>query len=218
MFNDLESFGNLPDNIKKMLFAYQEKMELKFAYDIHDAIGSNLSALCFLSTTLNQQQPDLKIAQEINKIALQANDQIRHMCKLLAPPELKSKDLSIILGLFSQNIANLYSINCSFRHLGQIFPFNKESIYHLYRISQEAVTNAILHGKAHKIELELQTTPESFLLSIKDNGQGLKNQSSKFGMGLTIMKERANEINSSLTIDSKPGQGTILTISNNCSP
>jgi two-component system CheB/CheR fusion protein len=83
---------------------------------------------------------------------------------------------------------------------------------HLYRITQEAVSNSVRHGKASRIEIEISADPYCIVLSIKDNGKGLPPlDAEREGMGLRIMSYRSDMIGGELGIRRNPdGHGTIV--------
>ena len=80
---------------------------------------------------------------------------------------------------------------------------------HLCRIAQEAVTNALKHGRAQRVEIGLSSTPEQIILTVRDNGVGFrKNESLQRGLGLRIMNYRAGMIGGTFAIRKKTGRGT----------
>jgi signal transduction histidine kinase len=82
---------------------------------------------------------------------------------------------------------------------------------HLYRIAQEAVSNAIKHDKAGEVAIQLQTAGERTSLSVHDNGVGFPKAIPKQeGMGLRIMQSRAGMIGGSLSIEKGPAGGTTV--------
>jgi signal transduction histidine kinase len=83
---------------------------------------------------------------------------------------------------------------------------------HLYRIAQEAINNAIKHGKAQRIVVVLVQSPGAITLSIKDDGVGLpKTDSKSNGIGLRVMNYRAGMIGATLTIEGQRTGGTMVT-------
>ena len=83
---------------------------------------------------------------------------------------------------------------------------------HLYRIAQEAVTNAVKHGKSKRIEIGLAQTSTRITVMVKDDGVGFSaKHPKKGGMGLRIMQYRARVIGATLNLQSAPGKGTQLT-------
>jgi len=80
---------------------------------------------------------------------------------------------------------------------------------HLYRITQEAVTNSLKHGRAQKIKIGLSATPKRIILSVGDDGVGIKKSAGrKTGLGLRIMSYRAGMIGGTLVVQAKPEGGT----------
>jgi signal transduction histidine kinase len=85
---------------------------------------------------------------------------------------------------------------------------------HLYRIAQEAVHNAVRHGRANTVVIRLLVDGDQLTLGIKDDGIGFSGKPGKHdGMGLHVMRYRARLINALLAIESEPNGGTSLTCS-----
>jgi signal transduction histidine kinase len=85
---------------------------------------------------------------------------------------------------------------------------------HLYRIAQEAVTNALRHGHAQDIRISLAAENTRILLRVQDDGVGIREtQSEGRGMGLRIMRYRAGLINAAVDIVPAEGGGTLVTCS-----
>jgi two-component system, LuxR family, sensor kinase FixL len=82
---------------------------------------------------------------------------------------------------------------------------------HLFRIAQEAVTNAVRHGKARRVWIELAARKDGLRLQVRDDGVGLpRNLAPGQGMGLRTMRYRAEVIGAQLALKSRPGRGTIV--------
>jgi signal transduction histidine kinase len=87
--------------------------------------------------------------------------------------------------------------------------YDSTAAIHLYRIAQEAVSNAIKHGRANKIVISLRANEGQVVLTVSDNGTGVPAQAiRKNGMGLSIMKYRAQMIGGSVEIRGRPRAGT----------
>ena len=87
---------------------------------------------------------------------------------------------------------------------------------HLYRIAQEAVSNAVRHGKAKQVTIRFSGTGDQLVLTVQDDGCGLAGAPQDgTGMGLLIMKHRASMIGASLAVTSVPEHGTLVTCSVN---
>ena len=102
-----------------------------------------------------------------------------------------------------------------YKVIGTTYPLSSDLENNLFRIGQEALTNAIKYAKAHEIRIELVYEPTQCILRIKDNGQGfdVENQAMRNGFGLLGMAQRAERIRAELKIQSHLGQGTEIVVS-----
>jgi signal transduction histidine kinase len=93
------------------------------------------------------------------------------------------------------------------------FIFTETDASHLYRIAQEALTNASRHGHASLVDISLIATEEAFTLRITDNGVGfVRTAPSGSGMGLKIMKYRADMIGAKFEIAAHEPRGAAVTV------
>jgi signal transduction histidine kinase len=108
----------------------------------------------------------------------------------------------------------LYGLVVNFR--AEIWPeitLSEANASHLYRIAQEALTNAARHGRASKIDILLMVTKNTFLLRITDDGSGIGNPSKPVaGMGLKIMRYRAGMIGAKIEIGPNKPHGTVVRV------
>src|SRR6185369_2784971 len=85
---------------------------------------------------------------------------------------------------------------------------NHTQSVHLYRIAQEAINNAILHGQADRVEVQLEVEDSSVVMRIRDNGTGIAtNHKSKQGLGLRIMRHRSGALGGEFNITSERHRG-----------
>ncbi|HEY9659140.1 MAG TPA: ATP-binding protein, partial [Allocoleopsis sp.] len=99
--------------------------------------------------------------------------------------------------------------------VGTAYPLSSDLENNLFRIGQEALTNAIKYARAREIRIELVYEPTQCILRIKDDGRGfdVENQAMRNGFGLLGMAQRAERIKAELKIQSCSGQGTEITVS-----
>jgi signal transduction histidine kinase len=108
----------------------------------------------------------------------------------------------------------LFAIACHFTQRGAVPSLEANVVVQLYKIAQEALTNAIKHGKATRAAISLISTPEHLTLRIENNGlpfPDLRGHST--GMGLKIMSYRASLIGGSVDVKAKRSQGTLVSCS-----
>jgi signal transduction histidine kinase len=105
----------------------------------------------------------------------------------------------------------LAAVRCEYRTAGDVRVADPEVAQHLYRIAQEALSNAARHAQASRIRVEFRGTDSELTLQVEDDGVGLPAASPAGGMGLRTMRYRAQIMNGELTIGPGPGGGTRVT-------
>jgi signal transduction histidine kinase len=106
----------------------------------------------------------------------------------------------------------LFGIQCDLEKQGTVPELDPATVMQLYKIAQEALTNAIKHGKADKVRLKLRGEPNLVSLTIHNNGVPFPDlQIRSTGMGLRIMNYRASLIGGSLTIRASGSEGAVVT-------
>ena len=109
----------------------------------------------------------------------------------------------------ANRVADLFKVSCRFECPQPVFVMDNTKATHLYRIAQEAITNAIKHGRAQQIEIRLSPAPEQITLTVSDDGVGFEAAARQpKGMGLRIMNHRASMIGGTVNLQKKPGGGT----------
>ena len=181
--------------------------------DLHDSLGQKLTGAVYLSRALADQlteRPDARQnAERINAVLKDAVSQSRRIARGLAPMELAEAGLADALRRLAEDTTALYGVSCSFSgegHAGRLRGAEAEQLYH---IAQEAVTNAAKHSGATEISIVLESTPDGGEMVVEDNGRGLPEDARKgSGMGLRIMKHRADLIGGTLVIGPAKPAGT----------
>ena len=148
------------------------------------------------------------------KSARIVNDNVglaRDLARGLHPVELSSSGLANALRELAFRTSQMRSVTCHFECPRQVRIRDEAVALNLYRIAQEAVANAVKNGKASTITIKLVRNRKELTLTVKDNGKGFSTSKSHRGMGLHIMKYRADVIGARLTIESADGQGALVT-------
>jgi signal transduction histidine kinase len=204
------------------VLAISEREQRRIGHDLHDGLGQHLTALemkCFLlledmdGKDFAAQQKQLK--QQVERIGQDLRQCItltRSLARGLAPVPLKADGLMEGLKELAIRAAAPGRVECRFECTAPVLFEDSQTTGHLYRIAQEAVNNALKHAGAQRITVKLSRRPGMLQLEIKDNGRGLpKSRQSKLGMGLGIMRHRANVIGATLEMDSRPAGGVTVT-------
>ena len=163
---------------------------------------------------VRKSKADSDRAGEIARHVREAISQTRSLARGLSPVTLESEGLISALHELAANAERMFGMSCHIE-APQTVPLQAPAVTtHLYRIAQEAVSNAIKHGKAKEVTIRLTSEPERVLLQILDKGVGLcLPLAPRGGMGLSIMRYRAGMIGASFSIENGPAGGAIVTCS-----
>ena len=203
--------------LEKALFEIEERERRRIGYELHDGLGQLLTGISFKNWGLERklEKRSLREAEEAAEISMliaEAKEQVSRLSKGLSPVETDRAGLMAALESLALNNEKIFGIPCVFRCDRPVFVHNKSAIVQLYRIAQEAVTNAVKHGRPDHIEITLTRKYNKITMSIKDNGVGISgNPDDTNGMGLKIMRHRAGIINASFEVRRKAGEGTVVT-------
>lgn len=184
--------------------------------DLHDSLGGNLTGVALLTKGLAQSLgekavPEAALAREIVAAVNQAILQSRSIARGVCPVGLGKYGLVTGLQEYAINTSTMFGISCRSSTLGDVTVRDEITATHLYRIVQEAVANAIRHGKARNIDIRLDAGRGGLTLSVQDDGVGFSAASPpEGGMGLRSMHYRADVVGASLSITSTPGKGTLV--------
>lgn len=185
------------------------------AQELHDGLGQELTGLGFISRSLEglmKGGEESKRAARLTEGLQHALEQIRGLARGVSPVAPETEGLMTALAQLAESVSAATGVRCVFECAGNVFVDQNPIAVHLYRIAQEAVTNAAKHGKPSRIAISLSRSPAGLELSVTDDGRGLKAAPARSaGSGLRIMRYRANAIGASLSIDDAAGSGTKVT-------
>jgi PAS domain S-box-containing protein len=202
--------------LEKSILEISEREKGRIAQDLHDGLGQHLTGVAFLSKVLERKlieksAPDACDAGKIARLVNEAINQTRELARGLLPVQSGSKGLMSALQHLASEVEELFHISCHFKVDEEVLIRDIDVATHLYRIAQEAVTNAIKHGQSRRIDIGFSHRRDKFLLSIQDDGLGFTERlENKEGMGIRTMNYRANMIGASLDIQKNPGGGTVV--------
>jgi signal transduction histidine kinase len=193
---------------------WREQQEL--LHTLHDALGQTLTGLGMLSAGLRQRLSPAHgdaadTAAEIARQAQQALEQVRQLSRSLFPLEVEAASLTSALRELAFATQSLHKIQVRVDgHVPETFT-DGGAATQLYRIAQEAVTNAVRHAQAGSITMHVGRQASMLRLRIVDDGIGIGKAATGSGVGLQIMRYRAHSIGGILTIEPGPQGGTVVT-------
>jgi signal transduction histidine kinase len=190
----------------------------RISQDLHDGLCQQLAGIEFRNSVLVQQlAQDQKAKAEAVRIGTLIRDvtsQTRLLAKGLSPVSLEANGFMSALEELTSNVSKLFNISCGFKCPRPVLLADNTVATHLYRIAQEAITNAVKHGRAKSIVVSLNSSGDESTLTITDDGSGFPvGASATGGLGLRIMKYRAEMIGASLRIRPADSKGTTVACS-----
>jgi signal transduction histidine kinase len=202
------------------LLTAQEDERRRLARELHDDITQRMA---FLSMALGRLLGDIpdsveKLRDRIRALqtrALEVSTEVRRISHGLHPSAIEDFGLSIALEEFCEECEKAHGVKVRFEGFIEDAQLDAPGATCLYRIAQESLRNAVIHGGATEILVALSTGDRAIQLQVRDNGMGLSTDAipAKTGLGVVSMRERIRLVNGTITISSQPGQGTEITVS-----
>jgi len=203
--------------LEKQIIEVSEYEQQRIGRDLHDGLCQFLAAIGCVATSLkidleaqNLSEPAASAA-EIEKLLSESVKQARNLAHGLVPVQLDEAGLPAALEELAASTSRLLAMDCTFEFAGDYRIAHNDKATHLYRIAQEAINNATKHGKAQNIELRLSANSNAVSLSIADDGAGFsKTEKDLNGLGISIMRYRANVVGGEFEIEARAKGGTIV--------
>lgn len=199
--------------LEKELLEISEAEQRRIGQDLHDSLGQHLTAIALAGKVLakkltDKSLPEAEAADRLVNLTEEGIEITRKLARTLHPVELRSGGLADALQDLAANISKAFAVDCRFEKPSDEISLEKDPSAQMFRIAQEAVSNAIRHGKARQITLRLERSGEKILLSVTDNGAGLATDARiKNGLGLRIMDYRARLIGAKFDVENLPAGG-----------
>jgi len=186
----------------------------RIAYDLHDGVGQQLVGIALSAKLLEEQlradRPfEAGKASAIVRLANEAARQTRLTARSLEGADGVG-DLKTALESLAMNISESCRVQSTVKANGASCPVSGPVAAQLYRIAQEAVRNAVEHGAAREVLIQLKFGHRDMVLTVHDDGEGFNTKTNGHGMGLRIMRYRAQCIGGSCEVQTGPGKGTTV--------
>lgn len=203
--------------------------QVRIGQDLHDGLGQELTGLGLMADTLVdfvRDVPEVPAGRATEMVAIaeklasglrRSLGQVRALARGLIPVQIDPQGLSSALRDLAAHVSELYGMRCQVANVWSVDVHNSETATHLYRIAQEATTNAVKHGQAQHVTISLAYSDGRIVLQIDDDGTGIdvnppsgdRQTNLRYrGMGLRIMEYRAWLIGGHLTVQRGDPKGT----------
>jgi NarL family two-component system sensor histidine kinase LiaS len=186
----------------------------RLARDLHDSAKQQaFAAAAQVSAARTVISIDPKAAEENLKLAehliYELRQELTYLIQELRPPEVRGKGLAVAVRDYADEWSLQNRTTAEVRIQGEReLPLEIEQT--VFRIMQEALANVTRHSDADSVEITIAYDPDTLTLMIMDDGQGFDKENMVPGFGLHSMKERAQSLGGTLTVDSSQGTGTIV--------
>jgi signal transduction histidine kinase len=207
-------------NLAGRLLNAQEATRAAIARDLHDGLCQDLASVTAavggLRNSGAMKDPHAQHAlAEIEEEALGVYDQIRRLSHDLHPPTLRLLGLPSALKALCAEVGKRQGIDVAFSTDGAVGRLDPDMEIALFRITQEAVRNSIVHGHAHRVTVALGRLDGHVELTIADDGRGFDVEAARqraSGLGLLSMDERAHVFGGDVHIESAQERGTTIRV------
>ncbi len=205
-------YARLYRSARERLVTTEEQERKRLSRDLHDGIGQTLTALSLAIDGASGSEPKLqrshlRRARKLSEIAL---TEVRSTAERVRPPRLEERGLESALREMAGNCGAMINLNLDHDAAVDMTP---ATMLEVFRITQEALANAVRHAEASQIQLIMAPAANGVLLEIRDDGRGFER--SNVGprrLGLANMRERAATMGAPLNISSAPGRGTNVSL------
>ncbi|HEY6182166.1 MAG TPA: PAS domain S-box protein [Terriglobales bacterium] len=203
--------------LEQEILAISEREQNRIGQDLHDGLCNHLAGVVFQGEFLEQKLSEQSVAEaaiaaRMTVMLKQAITQAHGLARGLNPVNMEAGGLLAAFQGLCQDTEQLYKIACRLRCDTPVGIQDDVVATNLYRIAQEAVSNAIKHGKAKQILIELNANGNGTCLRVQDNGRGICAEAgSNGGLGLGTMRHRARLLGGTVEIEPYRSGGTMVT-------
>jgi signal transduction histidine kinase len=204
------------ERLERELLEISEREQRRIGHDLHDSLCQHLTGAALAGQVLEeklaaQNRPETRDANKVVELVEEGIALSRKLAKGLHPIEMEADGLMQALGELAETSSELFKVGCRFECDSPVLIHAAATSGHLYRIAQESISNAIKHGKAKNIVIQLEALDEGIALHVRDDGLGLPELPPKnAGMGLRIMAHRAVMIGARFTARRGDSGGTVV--------
>lgn len=205
--------------LEQEILSISEQERRRIGQDLHDGLGQMLTGIGLITRNLARtlSRSDEQHAEDVAEVAdliQEADEFARGLARGLIPVDLEASGLRSALQRLATGAEKLFGIRCTFEEMGRVLVEDNTIATHVFRIAQEAVSNAVKHGRADHVKIRLAGSDRQLRLRVEDDGVGFPDDAGERtngGMGVPIMRHRARIIGAHLEIIGGVDGGTMIT-------
>jgi signal transduction histidine kinase len=203
--------------LEKELLEAGERERRRIGHDLHDSLCQHLTGTALAGQVLGKKLadkslPEAAAANHVVELVEEGIEMTRTIARGLHPVEMQAENLADNFQELAASASERFKAACKFECPQPVLLHDPSVITHLYRITQEAISNAVRHGKARHINICLDSEDNETVLTVTDDGSGIPDTArNNQGMGLRIMAYRASMIGAAFHIERLHARGTRVT-------
>jgi len=203
------------DRLESEVLEIADGERQRFGSELHDDLGQLLAAIALLTTDLEatlagERSPVAGAARKIREVVELAIDHTNRLAGGLATIDLDGEKLVRALHALGAETRHLFGVACRVHTEDEISWLDPTTAHHLYKIAQEAVTNAVKHGQGSEVEIALTLHCGELVLTVRNDGVPFAAPVADGRMGLRYMRYRASVIGATLEVGAAAAGGTIV--------
>jgi len=194
--------------------AAQEKERARVARDLHDEVNQSLTGLLLQLEAARRSAPPELAGElgEIRTVANQAMEELLALARQLRPTALDDLGLKAALAGHVKELGGQGALEASFASDGDFSGLAQEVQLVVYRVAQEALSNAVRHAGAESVRVSLRRENGAVKLEVADDGRGFTFEEAGQGLGIAGMRERALLVGGELDVQARPEVGTRVSL------
>lgn len=209
------------NRLQREVLRVVEQEQARIGHDLHDGVGQTMTGILVMMEALEADLTGAAQGQarRIHELLKQSVAEVRRMSHGLSPTSVKYRGLDGALNLLAETVRTNFRTPCVCELEGGVCIGSEDKEAHLFRIAQEAVNNALRHGRPRLIQITLRHVSDGECeLRVEDDGSGMRKtrKGQGGGIGMRVMEYRANLIGARLTVESAARRGVVVTCCFDC--
>lgn len=207
------------ERLEKEILEVSEREQRRIGHDLHDSLCQHLTGTALACQVLGEKlasraRPEAADAHQLVGLVEDGITLARNLARGIYPVDMEAEGLMAAFQELAAGLTARSKVRCTFVCDPPVLIHDAAAATHLYRIAQEAVTNALRHGKAGRILIALAGRAGQLTLTVEDDGAGLpEHWQTRPGLGTRIMAHRAAMLGGSFALEPGPAGGTVVTCS-----
>jgi signal transduction histidine kinase len=205
--------------LERQILAVAESETQRISLELHDGLGQHLTGVSFVARTLADklraaEHAEAKEADWLVKLLNEAIARTRALARGLWPVSLERDSLGQSIVKLAEDLESIFGVSCVVQLVDEPRIASQFAAHHVFRIVQEAATNAIKHGQARRLTFRLETVGEDFTFCVINDGLPVDPGQLAAGKGLGVvgMRLRADAVGGHLSIEPLPSGGSEVTL------